>query len=195
MSVQLIEVQARWAYSEIIAATLSHFYDGGDGIGDLRMKRAGGVPLEELSEDERYHLAILSVSVRRGLLMYQIGTEPFDIVEIDREALAKVFVARNVWEQERFAAFSEYIKTPSENRDDARNVELIGESYRRPTDPVTIGRWYRMPILIDGYHRAARFWKFCASGTLLAYVPRVFTHDGGNALGCIKTPAVSCHGP
>jgi hypothetical protein len=106
--------------------------------------------------------------------MYQIGTDPFEIVGISKEALAKITVPPNVWEQQRFAAFREYIETTSENLEDARNVALRGQSYESPTDPIIIGRWYGNPVLIDGYHRAARFWKFCPGGTLSAYMPRVF---------------------
>ncbi len=174
MSAQLIDVQARWGYSKFVDATFSHYYDHRHQIEDLRAKRSAGVPFDQLSGEERYSLAILGASVRERLLIYQVGTEPFEIVEIEREALAKIIVPPNVWEQARFAPLHEYFETTTESPDDARNVVLKGRSYERPTDPVTIGRWYENPVLIDGYHRAALFWKFCSGGTLPAYVPRIF---------------------
>jgi hypothetical protein len=171
MGVPLIDVQARWAYSEIIDSVASHWYDNGHGIKELRTKQSTGVPFDRLSEEERYDLAFQGAQVRQPLFIYLIGTDLFDIVEINRNVLAKFLVPSNVWESA--GRFEQYMATTSEEPNDARNVALKQQSYKAPIDPVTIGRLYEYPILIDGFHRAALFWKFAPAGTnLFAYIPR-----------------------
>jgi hypothetical protein len=171
MGVPLIDVQARWSYSEIIDSSASHHYDHGHGIAELRAKRATSVPFDQLSEAERHKLAFQNACVRRNLLVYLNGTGPFDIAEINREALAKLLVPPNVWESA--GRFEQYMATTSEEPNDARNVALKQQSYKAPIDPVTIGHTNQYPLLIDGFHRAALLWKFGpAGGKLFAYMPR-----------------------
>jgi hypothetical protein len=183
MGVPLIDVQARWGYSEIINSPASHHYDHGHGIGELRVKRAAGVPFDQLSEAERYNLAFQNACVRPMLLAYLTGTCLFDIVEISRDALAKILVPPNVWFPEsasRFVRFEQYMATGSDDPHDARNIALKQRTYEAPIDPVTIGRSYEFSLLIDGFHRAALLWKFGpAGGKLFAYMPRSL----GNLLG------------
>jgi hypothetical protein len=172
MSIPLIEVQARWAYSEIIDSLASHWYDNGHGIKELRTKRSTAVPFDRLSEEERYNLAFQGAQVRQSLFIYLIGTDPFDIVEINRNMLAKFLVPPIVSKIENYVPFEQYIATTSEDLDDARNVTLKRQSYELPIDPVAVGRLYEYPVLIDGFHRAALFWKFAPVGSnLFAYIP------------------------
>jgi hypothetical protein len=176
MGVPLIDVQARWAYSEIIDSVASHWYDNGYGIKELRTKRSTGVPYDRLSEEERYNLAFQGAQVRQSLFIYFIGTDPFDIVEINRDVLAKVLVPPIVSRIENCVPFKKYIATTSKDLDDARNVTSKQQFYEAPIDPVTIGRLYEHPILIDGFHRAALLWKFAPAGSnLFAYIPRALS--------------------
>jgi putative DNA primase/helicase len=56
-----------------------------------------------------------------------------------------------------------------------RDVVELGGKYSFPADPLTIGRCYEHAILLDGYHRAALFWKFGPhNGNLKAYMPHAF---------------------
>ncbi|WP_166294230.1 hypothetical protein [Bradyrhizobium sp. 2S1] len=74
--------------------------------------------------------------------------------------------------EERFVSFEEFLTTSSVNLNAPRSVLLKGTSYEFPTDPITFGRSFSFPILIDGFHRAARFWKYGPpDGKLLAYLP------------------------
>jgi hypothetical protein len=172
--VPLIDVQARWGYSEIVNSAGSHNYDNGYGIAELRAKRASGVPFDQLSEAERYNLAFQNACIRPKLLVYLIGTDLFDVVQMNREALAGALVPPNIWFPKsagRFVRFEEYIETRGDNPTDPRNS--LTQGYKDPIDPVTFGRSYHFPILIDGFHRAAFFWRFSpADAKLLAYVPR-----------------------
>ncbi len=172
MGVPLIDVQARWAYSEIIDSVAPHRYNNGHGIEELRTKRSTRVPFDRLSEEERYNLAFQGAHVRQPLFIYLIGTHLFEIVEINRNVLAKFLVPPIVSRIANCVPFKEYIATTSEDLDDARNVPLKQQSYEAPIDPVTIGRLYEYPVLIDGFHRAALFWKFAPAGSnLFAYIP------------------------
>jgi len=175
-SVPLIDIQARWGYSEIVDSTASHNYDCGMGIDELRAKRTEGVRFEQLSGGERYKLAFYTAQVRFPLFVFFTGTDLFNLVQIGRERLAQLYVPQAVWAEQsegRCMPFGEYMAIPTDNDNDARNVTLKEPTYRAPIDPITVGRFYTDPVLLDGFHRAALFWKFAPAGeTLLAYVPR-----------------------
>ena len=170
--VPLLEVQARWGYSELIDSPVSHHYSDLD---HLVAKRLSGISFEELSEAEQYELAFGTACIRTTLLAFFTGVVSFDIVEIERPKLGTMFVPPNVWYPEsagRFVPFEEYMRAASADPDDARNVLPRGSSYEFPADPITFGRSFSYPILIDGFHRAACFWKYGPrDGKLLAYVP------------------------
>lgn len=176
-SVSLLDVLARWGYSEIVDSNTERHYDNGRDIAGLRAKRQSGVPFEDLSPEERYNLAFQSGWVRNALVVYTIGAELFDVVDIDHSILAKFVVPPNVWHpasQGQFVPFEHFMTTTSPNPRDSRNATLRASYYQQqPPDPLTIGRLYDQPILLDGYHRAAAFWKFGpADGTIKTYVPQ-----------------------
>jgi len=173
-SISLLEVQARWGYSEITGSVASVNY-GGPAIEALRTKRTAKVPFDTLSDAERYDLAFSCACARPGLLVYLTGVVSYRIRTLDRDKLGKVLVAPNVWYPEssgRFVSFADYMKTKSGEPLDARNVQKPTDKYRLPGDPLTFGRSFGHAILIDGYHRAASFWLYGPPGALLeAYVP------------------------
>jgi hypothetical protein len=174
-NIPLLDVLARWAYSEIIDSSASHHYDSGNDIASLRAKRGNGLPFEDLSPAERYNLAFQSGCIRTSLTVFTIGAELFDVVEIDRSTLAKIWVPPNIWHPEsngQFVTFEDFMLTSSPSQNDSRNVVLRTPEYQFSADPLTFGRSYDYPLMLDGYHRAALFWKFGpADGKLSTYVP------------------------
>jgi hypothetical protein len=174
--VSFLEVAARWGYSELIDSPASQFYSG-DAIEPLRRKRRDNVQFTALTESEKEDLAISCREARPMLFQYMHETDIFDMIEIDRRILANAVVPHNVWYPEsdgRFVSFSEYMSTSHHSADDPRNVVLTALEYQLPDDPLTFGRSGRWPLLVDGFHRAAQFWKFGpADSKLCAYIPRV----------------------
>jgi len=173
-SISLLEVQARWGYSEITDSVASVNYRG-SAIEALRTKRKAHVPFDTLSDAERYDLAFSSACARPILLVYLTAVVTYRIRPLDRNGLGRALVAPNVWYPEssgRFVSFADYMKTTSGEPRDARNVQEPTHEYRPPSDPLTFGRSFGHAILVDGYHRAASFWLYGPTdGVLEAYVP------------------------
>jgi hypothetical protein len=173
-NVPLLDVLARWGYSEVINSNAQHQYDNGRDMASLRSKRQSGIAFEDLSLEERYNPAFQSGCIRSNLIVFTVGANLFDVIEIDRPTIAKLIVPPNVWYPEsngQFVYFEQFMTTAAESSKDSRNVALDGK-YSFPADPLTIGRSYEHAILLDGYHRAALFWKFGPhNGKLTAYVP------------------------
>src|SRR4051794_23812205 len=65
-TIPLLEVQARWAYSEIVDGTLAHSYDPLPNANELRSKRRAGISFDQLTPTEQYNLAFLCVAARPG---------------------------------------------------------------------------------------------------------------------------------
>jgi hypothetical protein len=173
-------VQAQWGYSEIVDGTNPAWYDNGRDINSLRDKRRNGIPFDELSKDERYNIAFQCVCVRVNLMIYMVGIEAFNLVKLNRVKLGRLYVHPNVWRDSggRFHLFSHYIGTKTDEPNDARTLVIDKADYRAPTEPIIVGRSYEYPMMIDGYHRAALFWKFGpAHGELLAYIPQGMPWD------------------
>ena len=174
--VSLMDVQARWVYSEILEGTLAKFYDGGLNTDALRERRKAGLPFDDLTADERYTLAFQGAHVRQTLFVFFIGIEHFDLLQLTQEQLGKLIVPPDVWldSQGQFYLFSHYITTTTDEPVDARSVQQPADGYKAPTDPLTLGKIFNNPVLLDGYHRAALFWKYGpADGIIPAYMPRL----------------------
>ncbi|MGY4478313.1 hypothetical protein [Bradyrhizobium sp. USDA 3364] len=171
-NVPLLEVQARWGYSELTGSPAARHYSD---LGHLVAKRLDGTSFEQLSDAEQYELAFGTACARPVLLAFLTGVTSFDLVKVGRTRLGSMFVPPNVWDPEsegRFVSFAEYMGTTSAKPDDPRNVVPRGTNYESPADPITFGRSFSFPILIDGFHRAAGFWKYGPpNGTLPAYFP------------------------
>ena len=168
------EVLARWGYSEVLDGTFAAMYNGPDADA-LRNKRRNTTPFEALTDDDKYSLAFQAANIRVKLILYLAGVERFALVDVDRTILGRLIVPPNVWRdsQGNFYPFAHYITTSTNEAGDARAIVIDPKDYRSPDDPITIGRSYQHPILIDGYHRAAAFWK-CGprDGSIPAYFPR-----------------------
>jgi len=175
MTVSLLDVQARWGYSEILEGTQSQNYGNGDDINALRTKRGQGIDFIELTVKERYTLAFRCACVRPNLFAYFVGIETFEVVQLSRFRLGHLVVPPNVWRDSNgvFYPFSHYITTQTEEVGDARLLGPPPRGYISFSDPVLVGYSYGHSILIDGYHRAALFWKYGAHDcTLAAYIPQ-----------------------
>ena len=174
--VPLLEVQARWGYSELANSPAARHYSD---LEHLVAKRLSGASFEQLSEAEQYELAFGTACARPVLMAFLTGVISFSVVELARGRLGSMFVPPNVWDPEsdgRFVSFEEYMTTTGVDPDDPRSVLPSGAGYELPSDPITFGRSFSFPILIDGFHRAARFWKYGPpDGTLLAYLPSGLT--------------------
>ncbi len=172
-------VFARWAYSEITEGALKDGYDGVPGIEELRRKRGERVPLKSLSSEDHFALAEACVTARPMLLGPAAGLDGFEKRTITKVQLAAALVAPTVaWVelQGQFAPFEIFMNLPPPaSQKDARNVKENPNGYLPPEDPITFGRLGGSLVLLDGYHRAAAFWKFApASATLEAFVPPPF---------------------
>ena len=167
------EVIARWAYSEITEGTLSHNYDAFPGIEELRAKRREGRKFAELSEGDRYALAFQCSAARPNLMIFNAGVDWFWKIELTRDGLAKALVPPMVTGLPEIMSFEHYVNSTTHvDPKDARNVKGNPTGYQSPTEPLTIGRYYEHHVLIDGYHRAVRFWKSTpANATIEAFVP------------------------
>jgi hypothetical protein len=171
--VPLSDVLARWAYSEMSDGHASYAYDSRRGVLELRAKRTNGVSFGELSAAECSNLADHCRAVRKSLLVDLGEIERFDIADVSRDALAGFLVPLIVSRLPTTVRFADYMATTSDDPRDARNVKLRHPTYKPHTDPVTVGRRDQRAILLDGYHRAALFWKFGpADDKLLAYSQR-----------------------
>jgi hypothetical protein len=180
--VSLLEVQARWGYSEIIDSNFTTDYDNQLfmpicqqlklHLDALRIKRRSRLPFEGLSAEDRYWLAFMCWPVRPNLMVLMAGIDRFCEVELAKARLAKLLVPPMVSNILRFMPFDEYVVTPCSSPKDARNVTATPGSYEHPPDAVTVGRFHDSQVLLDGYHRAAAFWKFAPSdASIRSYLP------------------------
>ena len=167
-TISLLDVQARWAYSEIDSPNFARFYD----LPDLRAKRNSGVAFEDLTADERYSLAFQCANVRMPLMHYFTGITTFEEIPLAREELRQLHVPPVVWGGTNLTmTFWDYIKSKSDVPSDPRNMVASPSGYNRPTDPITIGRAFAGWFLIDGYRRAVSFWRHNPIEGLAAYCP------------------------
>jgi hypothetical protein len=170
--IPLFEVQARWAYSEILSVNAGSWYDNGHEIQALRSKRSAAISFSSLSENEKYNLAFTCASVRTNLMVFFTGIEGFDLTQLTRADLRNLIVPSNVSGLPGICTFDTYIVTPTSAPGDARNVRGTATTYQPPTDPLTIGHCYQYRVLVDGYHRAAAFWKYGPiTGSIEGYAP------------------------
>jgi hypothetical protein len=174
MPTSLLDVQARWGYSEIADSNFSPLYGDSAAIVALRIKRRAGVPFDQLLPTERRELAHACAWVRQNLFVAFKGIEQFEVAPLVRAELGRLLVPPNVWRDSGgcFYPFSHYIATTTNETGDARLLGPPPNRYQSPIDPLTLGRFDGHLVLIDGYHRAALFWKYGPSdGAVAAYMP------------------------
>jgi hypothetical protein len=172
-------VRARWAYSELLSIGHGHLYQG-QGVPELKEKARRRVPFDELGKAEHYLLVDQFDRVRGPYLnRYLIGIATFKPVRWTRDNLAAVYVipyfARDV-------SSLEYLKVTFKQWIEAEPVRPLHQDHARyaaygaapstQDDPLTVGQYSHLPALLDGYHRAVRFWRTSVpAATLAVYVP------------------------
>jgi hypothetical protein len=184
-TVSLQDVQSRWAYGEITDSDFSACYDNPfcqSQLNELRNKRRSGVAFAELTAEDRQCLAFMCRCVRTSLLTFVARVDQFREIHLSKTDLARVLVPRIVSNLPAVMRFKQYIDTQCPAPGDARNVSPKPGGYHAPTDPLTVGRFSNKPVLLDGYHRAASFWKFAPEGSSIsAYIPEPL--DAASLLG------------
>jgi hypothetical protein len=171
-------VCARWAYSELLSEQPYH----GSELKPLREKLARGVPFDELEPVERTLLLRKWREVRGvpALTKRLRGVAEFQLQGWTREHLGASYVLTFFAQQVTRTplvdrvTFKRWIETeplhpcpPGHARYGADGpapsiIDLAG----------TVGRWGAQTYLLDGYHRAVRFWKAEASDAVFwVYAP------------------------
>ncbi len=170
----LPEVHARWAYSEITDGVLAHKYDQKPRIDELRAQRTAGRAFAELSAADRYALALLCALARINLMMFSAGVEKFRVADLTRKELGCLLVPPMISpELQEFVPFEDFMASlPPTSPRDARNIAANPVRYQPAREPLTVGRYFEHCVLLDGYRRAASFWRSApAKTTLKAFIP------------------------
>jgi hypothetical protein len=138
------------------------------------------VPFDELGKAEHYLLIDQFDRVRGNYFnRYIIGIPNFKPVLWSRDDLAAVYVipyfVRDVASIEHLkVTFKQWIEADPVrplHQDHARYAAYAVAPLTRD-DPMTVGHYSGLPVLLDGYHRAVRFWRTSApAATLAVYVP------------------------
>ena len=175
--VPLEYVCARWAYSELLSNQPYH----GSELKPLREKLVRGVSFDDLDALER---ALLLRKWRevRGVPAFikRLGIAPFQLEAWTKEQLGTTYVityfAKDVSSNPLVdrVTFKRWIETEPLSHSPQEHARHAADG-RAPAivDPTaTAGRWEGRTYLLDGYHRAVRFWKTRPSNaTFGVYVP------------------------
>jgi hypothetical protein len=160
------EILARWAYSELLSLSLGDEYDG-PGVPELKDKARRAEPFDTLVQRERDLLIKQLQKVRYGNVLQAVdGITHFKRVCWTRDQLAAVYVilyfadevTGNCYAPVTFQHWIKGEPRKSLNQWHARYAALAPEP-PSPFDPVLVGRLLGLPRLVDGYHRAVRFWS------------------------------------
>jgi hypothetical protein len=174
-------IHAQWAYSELLSPGHGHFYRG-PGFPELKEKARQHEPFQRLTLAERSMLALGFNRARGGYFNeFFTGITTFKLEQWTKDQLGAAIVigyfVRELGMQDRLGmTFKEWIETLPERPLDEHHPRNAANSAFTfiQTDPVTFGRRPRVaaPVLLDGYHRAVRFWcNKDPTMTLAAYVP------------------------
>jgi hypothetical protein len=134
--VSLSDVLGQWGYSEITSPNTRHHYDNRPGIDVLRARRQGGLAYEDLSQMSDTISPCKAGRSENALLVFTIGADVFDLIELDRPMIAKLIVPPNVCHPDsngQFVPFEHFMTTSAVSANDSRNVTLQG-SYFYPDD-------------------------------------------------------------
>ena len=170
-------VRARWAYSELLSGRPYR----GIGVQDLKRKALGHVPFDDLRGEERDQLEQAWYRVRGvpTFINAFAGIATFELVHWSKEQLGAVHVikyfAQEVGNHSVPMSFKQWIETepPGSIEPGHARHAASGAGPSTGVEPVTVGQLSGLLTLIDGYHRAVRFWKKGRrkSDRLAVYVP------------------------
>jgi hypothetical protein len=176
--VPLEYVCARWAYSELLSNQPYH----GSELKPLREKLARGVSFEELDTIERALLLRKWREVRGvpAFIKRLRGIAAFQLEAWTKERLGTTYVITNFAKDvssnplvDRLT-FKQWIETEPIYHSPQGHARYAADGPAPAIiDPTaTAGRWGGRTYLLDGYHRAVRFWKTQPSKTTFGvYVP------------------------
>ena len=175
-------VRARWAYSELLSLSLGERYQG-SGVPQLREKARQGVPFEQIEHAERKLLVEQLAAVRAGDPLQALdGINWFKQEHWNKDRLAAVYVLRYFaheacGNENALVTFKQWIYAePLKplHQWHARYASFGPPPAAWDEEPLTVGRYPNHPqlILVDGYHRAVRFWSTNdPAATLAVYAP------------------------
>jgi hypothetical protein len=174
-------VRARWAYSELLSLIQGDEYQG-SGIAELRQKAREKVPFDDLEHGERRLLVEQLGVVRAPALQALDGINWFKQERLTKGQLDALYVlphfAHEVCGDENaLVTFRQWIKAEPLrplNQWHARYASYCVSVETGEWEPLTVGRYRDHPqlILVDGYHRAVRFWSTDEpDATIAVYLP------------------------
>ena len=174
-------VRARWAYSELLSLRLGDEYHG-PGVAELRRKLREKVPFDDLEHQERRLLVEQLAVVRAPVLQVLDSINWFKQERLTKDQLDALYVLPQFADEVRgdgdaLVTFREWVK--AEPLRPLHQWHARYASYGMPRDPgegepLTVGRYRAHPqlILVDGYHRAVRFWSTDEpDATIAVYLP------------------------
>ena len=174
------ELQARWAYSELLSHRFISMYSQFAEFTGLFKKARAAVPFEALNGDETYYLFVMNDLVRSPLVWELKQVPTFVCESWTKEQIGRAFTIHegndgNPIPFERFAASSPFVVGRGLDPNDARVAALLIPDYRVipqkeavPLVPVGDGRLK----LLDGYLRSLLFWRSSDRDShLLVWVP------------------------
>jgi hypothetical protein len=174
-------VRAWWPYSELPSGRYN-----GTGIVELTQKARQRVPFDELGQAAQNSLVDQFDRVRgRYFNRYLIGATSFKMVQWGRDQLSAIYVipwfVRDVVSEDlksevrlTFKQWVEAEPVRALNQGHARYAGFGAAPASMFDDPLTVGCYPQdgVLLLLDGYHRAVRFWSDNKPGVKLsAYVP------------------------
>jgi hypothetical protein len=161
-------VRARWAYSELLSLGQGDEYQG-PGIPELRQKLREKVPFDDLEHGERRLLVEQLAAVRALALQALDGINWFKQERLTKYQLDGLYVLPHFAHEicgdgNALVTFRQWIKAePLKplNQWHARYASYGMAHNKDEAEPLTVGRYRDHPqlILVDGYHRAVRFWS------------------------------------
>jgi hypothetical protein len=174
-------VLARWAYSELP----SNRYDRLN-VPELKKKALERMPFDDLTDKEHSSLVQAWRRVRGAPDVIQglTGISTFQLARWSREQLATVYVIPYMVRDIASDSLTHIIRVSFRLWIEAEPVRPFHQGHARyaafgtpprPMEdgPLTVGRNPEgLPLLLDGYHRAVRFWNASdPTATLAVYVP------------------------
>jgi hypothetical protein len=162
----LDHVKARWAYSELLSSNIGHLYDG---VEWLKERACQSTPFDDLTASDTAVLVRKFDQVRGGYFnWYFTEVTRFKLAHWTKNELGAAHVIP--FFSPTTMTFKEWAGITPETSGDPRQLLSSSTSFNQ-VDPVTVGRNSGASVLLDGYHRACRFWGQSQAPTLVVYAP------------------------
>jgi len=174
-------VRARWAYSELLSLSQRDGYQG-PGVAELKQKAREKVPFDDLEHAERRLLVEQLAAWRAPLLQALDGINWFRQERLSKDQLSALYVLPQFAHEVRgdtdaLVSFGEWLKAEPLRPLNQWHARFASYGVHRDSgeeEPLTVGRYRGHPqlILVDGYHRAVRFWSTDEpDATIAVYLP------------------------